>query len=200
MTQTAEGFVRKDTIALTALLFCLGLTNRASAQVPTNGNVFFGYSYMSADLGSDRANLNGWNASVEGKVLPFLGIVADVDGHYGSPGKLTTGACPLLAGSCSFSTSNSFNQHDYLFGPRVAVTVGKVRPFANFLLGISHVNESGGFLTNSDTSFAYAVGGGMDYHLVPLVSLRGAVDMVQTRFFNNTQNNVRISTGIVIHF
>lgn len=129
-----------------------------------------------------------------------MGIVADFDGHYGSPGKLTTGACPLLAASCAFSTSNSFNQHDYLFGPRLSVTVGKVRPFANFLVGLSHINESADFLSNSDTSFAYAVGGGLDYHLVPLVSLRGAVDMVQTRFFSNTQNNVRISTGIAIHF
>jgi len=25
-------------------------------------------------------------------------------------------------------------------------------------------------------------------------------DFLQTRFFSNTQNNVRISTGIVIHF
>ncbi len=196
----AEEFVKKYTIALAGLMFYFGFSLRVSAQIPTNGNVFFGYSYMSADLGNDRANLNGWNASVEGKVLPFLGIVADFDGHYGSPGKLTNGACPLLAGSCAFSTSNSFNQHDYLFGPRASVTVGNVRPFANFLVGFAHVNESGGLLTNSDTSFAYAVGGGVDYHLVPLVSLRGAVDMVQTRFFSNTQNNVRISTGIAFHF
>lgn len=192
--------MKKFLIVLAAILFCAMLSTAAMAQVPTNGNVFIGYSYMSADLGNDRANLNGWDASIEGKVLPLLGIVADFDGHYGSPGKLTTGACPLLAGSCAFSTSNSFNQHDYLFGPRLSVTVGKVRPFANFLVGFSHINESANFLTNSDTSFAYAVGGGLDYHLVPLVSLRGAVDMVQTRFFSNTQNNVRISTGIAIHF
>jgi opacity protein-like surface antigen len=192
--------VKKYAIALAGLMFCLVFADQADAQIPTNGNIFVGYSYMSADLGGDRVNLNGWNASVEGKVLPFLGIVADFDGHYGSPGELTSGACPLLLGSCAFSTSNSFNQHDYLFGPRVSVTVGKVRPFANFLVGISHVNESDGSLTNSDSSFAYAVGGGMDYRVVPLVSVRVAADMVQTRFFSNTQNNVRISTGIAFHF
>jgi opacity protein-like surface antigen len=196
----AEEFVKKYTIALAALCFCFAAVKSASAQIPTNGNIFVGYSYMSADLGSDRANLNGWNASVEGKVLPFLGIVGDVDGHYGSPGALTSGACPLLTGSCAFSASNSFNQHDYLFGPRATVTVGNVCPFANFLVGISHINESDDALKNSDTSFAYALGGGLDYHLVPLVSLRVAADMVQTRFFSNTQNNVRISTGIAFHF
>jgi len=39
-------------------------TGLASAQVPTSGNVFFGYSYYSTDLSSiDRANTNGWEAS-----------------------------------------------------------------------------------------------------------------------------------------
>ena len=52
------------------LLLFAGL---ASAQVPTSGNVFFGYSYentSSSALGfgnSSRANLNGWEATVEGK-------------------------------------------------------------------------------------------------------------------------------------
>ncbi len=192
--------MKRYLIALAGLWFGFAAGKSASAQIPTNGNIFFGYSYMSADLGNDRVNLNGWNASVEGKVLPFLGIAADFDGHYGSPGALTSGACPLLTGSCAFSASNSFNQHDYLLGPRVSVAVANVRPFANFLVGISHINESDGALTNSNTSFAYALGGGLDYHLIPLVSLRVAADMVQTRFFSNIQNNVRISTGIAFHF
>ncbi len=180
-------------------LSCAIVTSSASAQIPTSGNIFLGYSYMSADLGSDRANLNGWNASLEGKVFPFLGIVADFDGHYGSPNALTSGLCgSSFIGVCQ--GSSSFNQHDALFGPRASITVGKLRPFANFLVGIGHVNESGGGLSNSDTSFAYAVGGGVDYHLIPTLSGRVAVDMVQTRFFGNTQNNVRISTGIAFHF
>jgi hypothetical protein len=55
-------------------------------------------------------------------------------------------------------------------------------------------------LSSSDTSFAYALGGGIDYHLIPLISWRVQGDLLQTRFFSNTQNNVRISTGIVVHF
>ena len=57
----------------------------ASAQIPTRGNVFFGYSYGSADFSStNRTNLNGWNGSLEGKVLPWVGFVADFSGLYGS--------------------------------------------------------------------------------------------------------------------
>ena len=52
----------------------------------------------------------------------------------------------------------------------------------------------------SDTAFATALGGGLDYHLVPLVSWRLQGDYLQTRFFGNTQNNGRFSTGIVLNF
>ncbi len=39
------------------------LTAAASGQVPTKGNVFFGYSYNRAEIVSnDAVNLNGWNA------------------------------------------------------------------------------------------------------------------------------------------
>ena len=68
----------------------------ASAQVPTSGNVFFGYSYYNTDLSSiDRANTNGYEATVEGKIFPFIGIVADFSDHYGSQ-NFPVGACPVV--------------------------------------------------------------------------------------------------------
>jgi len=71
-------------VAILAFLM-LVFAGFASAQIPTSGNIFFGYSYYNTDLSSlDRANTNGWEGSLEGKVLPFVGIVADFDGHYGS--------------------------------------------------------------------------------------------------------------------
>ena len=86
--------MRRVIFAGLALIMFAGF---ASAQVPA-GNVFFGYSYYSIDLSSfnqpgwDRANTNGWEASFEGKVIPFLGLVADFDSHYGSQNFLVT--CP----------------------------------------------------------------------------------------------------------
>jgi hypothetical protein len=78
--------------------------------------------------------------------------------------------------------------------------VGKFRPFAHALLGGGHINVSASGLSNSSTSFADALGGGLDYHLIPLISWRIQADALQTRFFSGTQNNVRVSTGIVVHF
>jgi hypothetical protein len=47
---------------------------------------------------------------------------------------------------------------------------------------------------------ATALGGGIDYRLVKLVALRLEGDYITTRFFNTTQNNIRLSTGVVLRF
>jgi hypothetical protein len=165
------------------------------AQLPS-GNVFVGYSYLSADLvPGNRANLNGWNASVEGKVMPLLGIVADFSGNYGSQSFPQFAACPGGGlGSCSV------HQENFLFGPRLSFSVGKFRPFVHGLIGASHISEGAAGFSNTDNSFADALGGGIDYHLIPLISWRVQVDALQTRFFGTTQENLRISTGITFHF
>ena len=69
--------------------------------------------------------------------------LSDFDGHYGSPN--------------GFSTS----LHTFLFGPEVSWPA-RVSPFAHVLFGGAHVS-SGGF---SDTSFAMAVGAGIDTRLI----------------------------------
>jgi opacity protein-like surface antigen len=163
-----------STLVVTLLL----LLTAASAQVP-KGNVFFGYSYQRADLVSNNGvNLNGWEGSLEGKLLPWVGIVGDFSGHYGSDADASV--------------------YTFLFGPRVSVSVGRLTPFAHALFGAGH--ESLDAVSASDTSFATALGGGVDYKLIPAVAWRFQGDYVQTRFFSNTQNDFRFSTGIVLHF
>jgi len=181
--------MRKISMAAFLLLVFASLAN---AQVPTAGNVFFGYSFYSADVTpGNRTNTNGWEGSIEGKFLPWVGIVGDFDAHYGSQSFL--GLCPGV--NCTFNAD--FTERNYLFGPRVSVSVAKIRPFAEFLIGAGHINVKG---VNSDTSFATAIGGGLDYKLIPLVAWRFQGDYVHTRFFDSAQNNVRLSTGIVVRF
>ncbi len=178
-------------ISLAVLLFA----SLANAQVPTSGNVFFGYSYYNTDLSSiDRANTNGWEASFEGKIIPWVGFVADFDSHYGSQNFVF---CPVPPGPPCTVSNASITEHNFLFGPRVSVSVGKFRPFAEALFGGAHVNANG---LSSDTSFATALGGGLDYKIIRPIAWRLQGDYVQTRFFGTTQNNVRISTGIVLRF
>jgi len=182
--------MRKLVFLACSIPFLIGV---ASAQM-RSGNAFFGYSYYnSTNLSSplfNRATTNGWEASVEGKILPFMGVVADLDGHFGSQNVSTCGQ-----GCGQFRSAVS--QYNYLFGSRVSVSVAKFRPFAEVLIGGSHVNVH---LLSSGTSFATAVGGGFDYKVMRLLGWRLQADYVHTHFFNAKQNNIRVSTGIVVRF
>ncbi len=117
--------------------------------------------------------------------------MVDINGLYG------TNNFPSSSGQTFHVNAHDYN---YLFGPRVSVSIGKIRPFAHALFGAGHVNVSTLGYSASDTAFATALGGGLDYHLVPLLSWRFQGDYLQTRFFGNTQNNGRFSTGIVLNF
>jgi hypothetical protein len=157
---------------LTVLLLALAV----GAVAQTSGNVFFGYSYNRASIVSnDAQNLNGWEASLEGKFAPWVGLVADLQGTYG----------------------NSVSEHNVLFGPRVSVQVENIRPFAHLLVGAGHIGINHG---PSDTSFANAFGGGADFKLAGPFAARGQLDWIHTRFFSHGQNDTRLSLGLVVNF
>jgi hypothetical protein len=172
------------------LLVTLLFTTFAWGQFPS-GNVFIGYSYTQTQLVPGQStNLNGWNGSLEAKILPLLGIVADVSGHYGSQDTEILG----IGGDANLS------EYNYMFGPQLSFKLAKFRPFVHALVGGGHIGETLAGASSSSNSIADAFGGGIDYHLVPLISWRLQLDALQTRFFSTSQNNVRFSTGIVVHF
>jgi len=181
-------------VSKTAGIF-LGLflaAGMAQAQIPTSGNIFVGYSFSRADSlpgSSPVANLNGWEASLEGKFLPWIGVVADFGAGYGS------GTLPIACiSACAFSSS--LRRYTYLFGPQVSVPVGRFTPFAHALFGAAHINNGG--LT--DTSFATAIGGGIDYRLIHGLAWRVQGDELHTNLFNTGENHFRFSTGIDFRF
>jgi peptidoglycan-associated lipoprotein len=94
-------------------------------------------------------------------------------------------------------------------GPRaVLLPIGKVRPFAQVLLGLAHGSSSqfpqNNGLVASANSFALDLGAGADYTVSKRLSVRLLqLDYVRTALPNNStdwQNNLRIGTGIVLHF
>ena len=181
--------LRRWTVVLSLAGLLSILAGSAAAQISTKGNVFFGYSYNRAEIVSnDGTNLNGWNASLEGKFAPWVGLVADISGHYGGRDFVVpVGQNPHA----------DITEHNFLFGPRVSAEVKGVRPFAELLIGAGHIGFDHG---PSDTSFANALGGGVDYHVAGPVAVRGQLDWIHTRFFSQHQNDWRFSTGLVVHF
>ena len=136
---------------------------------------------------------------MEGKVFPFVGMVADLSGYYGSAG--FTATCGLILGCVPTTSHASAQLYNAVFGPRLSASIGKLRPFAPALVGVAHVNQSAhSVFFNSATTFAEALGGGIDYRLIALVAWRVQADFLQTRFCSATQDNFRFSTGLVLRF
>lgn len=177
-------------------IFGLSGTCKAQDKVEVSG----GYSYLRASIEvgnfppgpppfntTQHANLNGWEFSGQYKFLPFLGAVADFNGNYGT-----------LNGS-------GVREHTFLFGPQVSLPA-KVSPFAHALFGVAKESQDilaakGLSMASADTSFATAVGAGIDFNLVPLVKLRLIqFDYLRTQLYGATQNQPRVSAGVVFHF
>jgi opacity protein-like surface antigen len=168
----------------------------AQAQERKTIDVFAGYSYVRANpatSGADSFNLNGGSASVAYNVNSWLSGVADF-GAYTNSNILNSGVGGTLS--------------TYLFGPRVSYhRYSRVTPFGEVLFGVAHTGADVLVTPSSQNAFAMTVGGGIDYRLNQHFSIRPAkVDYLLTRFneFNTTnaqsQNNLRVSTGIVFRF
>ena len=188
-----------------AVLLLLIVTRFAVAQAPTSGNIFLGYSFQNADAtafsfsSATRPNMNGWRGSLEGRIFPHVGLVTDFTGEYGNQNATVLPVVPVGGGNpVPFQVTG--HEYEVLFGPRVGAQIGNMRPFAEVLVGIGHMHSSFLGTSASDNSFASAFGGGFDYRLLRTLAWRVEGDYVHSRFFSNSQNNVRISTGIVFRF
>jgi len=178
----------------------LVMTAAGFAQIPTAGNVFLGYSLNHADAGwGTTGTINGWDFQAEGKIAPFVGMVADIGATYGT---LPIPTAVLFGGSGN--TDAQSRVVTYMFGPRVSVTVGKLRPFAQAMVGGGHLHQD---LSQFPAAYSYgetcvidAIGGGVDYSLIPMFAVRVQGDDLQTRFHGGRQNDARISAGLVFRF
>jgi len=185
--------MRRVLRSLLIAAIALGGSSVAFAQVPTSGNVFFGYSYAQGEVAGRQPGMNGWNGSLEGKFIKWIGIVADISAQYGS-----TVNPQLCAVPCP-NPSHRFNGSRYtvMFGPRVSLPIGNYTPFVHVLIGAAHASDSASL---SDTSFSDAIGGGLDYRIIPALAARLQLDELQTRFYGGHQNHLRMGLGLVVRF
>jgi hypothetical protein len=201
---------RQFLIMAASVLLFLSVGFIAPSQAQDKIELFGGYSYLrgSVQVGqvgplgpgapcppncgnpptvAQHANLNGWEFSGQYKLRPFVGVVADFDGNYGT----------LDGGKTRV--------HTFVFGPQVSLPA-KVSPFAHALFGVA--KESQDPPTNlafsslgSDKSFATALGVGIDVKAARFISVRLLqVDYLRTHLHGTTQNQPRVSAGIVLHF
>jgi opacity protein-like surface antigen len=156
------------------------------AQENSKAEIFGGYQYtrINPGAGVSGENFNGWNSAFTANLNQWLGVTADISGAY----KDFSGV--------------SAKQHNFLFGPTVSYNYsGKVKPFAHVLFGVSHADAGFSGTGASDNAFAMAFGGGADVAVHKNIAVRVAqFDYLLTRFGGDSQNNVRLSTGLVFRF
>jgi hypothetical protein len=137
------------------------------------------YSYFR--LGnSGGLNQNGVSGSIAYNPNRWFGIVGDIGGYHASPGGV------------------SLNTYTYLFGPRLTFrNPSKVNPFVQALLGGSRITVGSG--GGSNNQFAYSVGGGVDFGILPHLALRPQLDYVGLNTPGGHTNCTRVSVGFVVH-
>jgi len=154
-------------------LILLGALSSQAQSLGDKVEVSGGYTFMSFDS-SPTTHMNGWDISGQYKFNDWLGGVADLAGDYGSGASV----------------------HTFLFGPQVSWPA-RVSPFAHVLIGGAHFSASG----TGDSSFSAAIGAGIDSRLTDRVSWRIIEgDYIPTRFYGGTQNNIRVTTALVVRF
>lgn len=113
-------------------------------------------------------------------------------------GNKSVGLTNELATSFSSDTSVTTG----MTGVTLKSRKSKVQPFARALVGFAHVRADNEFANTgfkgTNTSLAFAVGGGLDVKLTEKVQLRLIqADYLQTRAFHSTQRNLRLGIGLV---
>ncbi len=166
---------RKYFLSLFTVILLL-LSSSALGQDYPKVEVFGGFSYLNADLGT-RENFFGWQGSVSGNVKANIGIVFDAGGQYKS----------VLGIGISF--------YELLLGPRFMVRSERVTGFVHALAGHRYVFA----LSNIDSAFALGFGGGMDVSVSDSIAIRVfQLDYMPNHSRSMWRHDVRFGSGIVL--
>jgi hypothetical protein len=149
-------------------------------------DIFAGYSYLNVDTNGviSRQSLNGWETSVAVGPRNWFAVEGDFGGYYK----------PSVEGSAL-----SAHAYTYLAGPRFNAR----SVFVHVLAGGDTLTGSAFGVSASQTSFAVAIGGGVQSK--PFAghwAIRGSADYLLSRhhLFTDSginQNNFRVGAGIV---
>lgn len=209
------------------LLVAVSLSITSPAQDTQRFEAFGGYSFShNSTLLDATNNFSGWDTSSTVFLNRWLGLTADLSGHYGSQDVPVI----YLQGQPYGKVNVAASSYTYLFGPHVTYRRSRYAPFAEGLFGIHNPHHTytlveapdcqgcsappvGHSSSGSYHGFAMAMGGGLDIALAHGISLRPVeIDYLLLRetaptiengnfVYHGTNNNTfRYSTGITFRF
>jgi len=181
-------------VSLLVLSTVFGLSTKAQELPKIDASV--GYSYFRANPatpGPSSFGLNGGSVSAAYNFRDWLSGIADFGGYNVG----------------SYSGVNVDNHIlTYMFGPQMTYRrYRRISPFGHVLVGAARAGSDVFATTNSHTGLATAFGVGVDWSVRDRFSIRPLqFDYLLTHLpevtngNTQTQNNLRVSAGIVFHF
>jgi opacity protein-like surface antigen len=162
------------------------------------------FSHNRVDTGFDdpnqnfiqqREGFNGVEAFVKGNVSRYVGLKGSYSFHRKS--------FDINGGTPATTFDVDADLHQFLGGVEFKDNAKetKVKPFAHLLAGVGHARADVEGITDfneSETGFAAAVGGGVDFRISDRVDFRAIqFDYNPVRSGGETSNNFRIGIGII---
>ena len=182
------------TLRVVLLAAILGTAPLVKAQEETSKlDLYGGYDFVRYHANpkinglppSESFSANGLGGQVTYNPTAWLGLVGEVSGY-------------ALARP-EFATTH---QASFLFGSKIYLRRGKIRPYVQVLLGPVWAED--GITFGSVPAFGMTAGGGFDLMVSRHIAIRPAqAEYFLTKFYdgnNNQQNNFRFSAGIVLRF
>lgn len=163
-----------------------GQTDRQAMKAGHSVEISGGYSFSQFRLAGTETNMNGAVGAVGVNLTPWLQLRADASVAYG---QLGTADIRIYA--------NHFGPRIFLLKPNEL----HVMPFAEVLFGGSRLDAktSGSGYSTADNGFSIKAGGGVDLKLSSRFAVRAVdLDYYRTPFLGEHQNNLWVSTGIVV--
>lgn len=152
---------------------------KAAPATPPAPDVFLGYSYTEAG----DASLNGIGLQGTLPVGDTFRLVLDLSGHDGS-----------FAGA-------DFDQIGLMAGGRWSPLRGRLRPFGDGLVGLVRtslsVDTGDASVSDSDSDWGFALGGGLDFGLSDRWSVRGLFHLRLLSGEGNWDSDPRFAVGVV---
>ena len=169
-------------LGLAASLASAAPARRAQAASSPVADVFGGYSYTHAG----EASLHGVGFSGSYPLGRSLGLVLDLSGHTGSFAGADLGQIGVLAGA------------------RWTWQLGRVRPFAEGLIGAvrssASVDVGAESISDSSWGLGFGFGGGADYALSGAWSLRGLFHLRVVDGETGSSTDPRFAVGVAYRF
>lgn len=178
------------TLIFPASLAAQVTTPPADAPIPFQRyEVFAGADYISANQVKNSSALVGFNVGADAKLVKWFGGEIDFGDFVYSTSSLAAPRTTTL-----------------MAGPQFFIPSDKITGFIHVLFGGEHNSNAG---IKPDISFAYALGGGVEYALSNHLSVRVSGDAILSAttqdpnnlgFSPHTYSNGRASGGVAYHF